>query len=125
MFKRAPLVTSIITQPQRMEVSDLVSNRQLLFPIDINDTYLNKILVLKNSLRGYPLDGCKFDVPKEYQGVVFHEIQKPLQENTDRTFKANGTFSNFTYWNYDREPSDNDVLKQALLWNEFANVVRI
>lgn len=89
--------------------------------------HLNTIffIVLKNSLRGYPLDGCKFDVPKEYQGVVFQEIQKPLNENTDRTFKVNGIFSNFTYWNYDREPSDNDLLKQALVWNEFANVVSI
>lgn len=71
------------------------------------------------------MDGCKFDVPKEYQGIVFQEIQKPLNENADRTFKVNGKFSNFTYWNYDREPSDNDVLKQALVWNEFANVVCI
>lgn len=78
---------------------------------------------MKNALRGYPLDGCKFDVPSHYQGVVFQEIQKPLNEDATRTFKVNGIFSNFTYWNYDKEPSNNDQLRQALIWNDFANIV--
>lgn len=79
--------------------------------------------VLKNSLRGYPLDGCRMKVPKEYQGVVYQETQRPMLEDTKRWFRTKGIFSEFTYWNYDKEPSNNDALKQAFVWNDLANVV--
>lgn len=78
-----------------------------------------------NSLRGFPMYGCNFKVPEPYHGVVFQETQKPMDENADRTFKVNGTFDEFTYWNYDKHPSNNDKLKQALSWNEFANEVSL
>lgn len=83
------------------------------------------IVELKNSIRGYPLDGCKFQVPANMQGIVFQELNRPLEENANRTFKVNGVFSEFTYWNYNREPSDNDQLRQALQWSDFANAVCI
>lgn len=86
---------------------------------------LNCIAVLRNSLRGFPLNGCQFKVPESYQGVIFQENHRPLDENDDRTFKVSGTFNEFTYWNYDKNPSENDKLKQALQWNEFANAVSI
>lgn len=79
--------------------------------------------MLKNSLRGFPLNGCQFKVPSEYRGVVFREDQRPLDENVDRTFKVDGIFDEFTYWNYDKLPSNNDKLKQALDWNTFAQAV--
>lgn len=79
--------------------------------------------VMKNSLRGYPLDGCQMKLPENYQGVVYQETKRPLVESTKRFFKTKGIFSEFTYWNYDKEPSNNDALKQALVWNDFANVV--
>lgn len=79
--------------------------------------------VLKNSLRGFPMSGCKFNVPKSHRGIIFQEVQRPLDENADRTFKVNGIFNEFTYWNYDKHPSDNDKLNQALMWNDFANAV--
>lgn len=78
---------------------------------------------MKNSLRGYPLDGCKMKLPENYEGVVYQETKRPLVESTKRFFKTKGIFSEFTYWNYDKEPSNNDALKQALVWNDFANVV--
>lgn len=78
---------------------------------------------MKNSLRGYPLDGCKMKLPENYQGVVYQETKRPLVESTKRFFKTKGIFSEFIYWNYDKEPSNNDALKQALVWNDFANVV--
>lgn len=80
--------------------------------------------VLKNSLRGAPLDGCQFKVPETHCGVIFQENNRPLDQNADRTFKARGIFNEFTYWNYDKKPSDNDKLKQCLAWNDFAKVVR-
>lgn len=78
---------------------------------------------MKNSLRGFPLNGCQFQVPKSHRGIVFQEDQRPLDENAERTFKANGIFDEFTYWNYDKQPSENDKLKQALVWNDLAKVV--
>lgn len=81
--------------------------------------------VLKNSLRGFPLNGCQFKVPESHRGIVFQEDHRPLDENAERTFKVSGIFNEFTYWNYDKVPSDNDKLKQALGWNEFAKAVRI
>lgn len=81
------------------------------------------ISVKKNSLRGFPLDGCTFKVPDSHQGIVFQETQRPMEENARRTFKVRGTFDEFTYWNYDKEPSENDQLKQALVWNDFSKAV--
>lgn len=81
------------------------------------------LTVLKNSLRGFPLNGCKFQVPESHRGIIFQEDQRPLDENAGRTFKVRGIFNEFTYWNYDKQPSDNDKLKQALVWNNFAKVV--
>lgn len=80
---------------------------------------------MKNALRGYPLDGCRMKVPDKMQGIVYQEPQQSLDENAKRFFRAKGIFSEFTYWNYDKEPSNNDALKQALDWNDFANVVSI
>ncbi|XP_031620432.1 uncharacterized protein LOC116338975 [Contarinia nasturtii] len=78
---------------------------------------------LKNSLRGFPLNGCKFQVPDSHCGIIFQESEKPLDENTDRTFRAFGIFNDFAYWNYDKQPSDNDKLKQCFVWNDFAKVL--
>ncbi|XP_055309755.1 ribonuclease H2 subunit C [Sitodiplosis mosellana] len=78
---------------------------------------------LKNSLRGFPLNGCQFQVPESHRGIVFQEDQRPLDENAERTFKVSGIFNEFTYWNYDKVPSDNDKLKQALDWNNFSKAL--
>lgn len=79
--------------------------------------------VFKNSLRGFPLNGCDFQVPKSHRGIVFQEDQRPLDENAARTFKVSGIFDEFRYWNYDKQPSENDKLKQALVWNGLAKCV--
>lgn len=80
---------------------------------------------LSNSLRGYPLNGCKFTVPDTHEGVIFQETQRPLDETADRTFKVKGVFNEFTYWNYDKIPSHDDKLKQALQWNKYADAVSV
>lgn len=87
--------------------------------------FLHRILftVLKNSFRGFPLNGCQFKVPESHRGVVFQEDQRPLDENAERTFKVAGIFNKFVYWNYDKQPSQNDKLKQALIWNDLAEAV--
>lgn len=45
---------------------------------------------------------------------MFQETKKPLDEESDRIFKASGSFDSFTYWNYDKVPSNGDAIKQAL-----------
>lgn len=62
-------------------------------------------------------------MPETHRGVVFQETNRPLDENSDRTFKVKGVFNEFTYWNYDKMPSNDDKLKLALQWNTFANAV--
>lgn len=63
-------------------------------------------------------------MPESHRGIAFQEDQRPLDENAERTLKVAGIFNEFTYWNYDKQPSDNDKLKQAMLWNNLAEAVR-
>lgn len=37
-----------------------------------------------------------------------------MDEDSDRTLQASGLFDKFTYWNYDKVPSNGDAIKQAL-----------
>ncbi|KAL5288737.1 RNASEH2C family protein [Megaselia abdita] len=99
------------------------------------DNYFNfytkeeKAGFLSNALRGYPLQGCEFKVPEKYKGIVFQETKKPLDEDSDRIFKASGVFDSFTYWNYDKVPSSSDAIKQALqiipITNKLAGAVSL
>lgn len=80
--------------------------------------------VYKNSFRGHPLNGGKFDVPEHYKGIVFTERnKKPLSSTTARNFDSIHGFKSFTFWNWDETLSKNDALKQAVQWTDIANVV--
>ncbi|XP_076176414.1 ribonuclease H2 subunit C isoform X2 [Ptiloglossa arizonensis] len=54
-----------------------------------------------SSFRGYPLQGKKITIPSGYKG----------------------TFSYFTYWNYDKLPSKNDALVAAIDWIDIAEAL--
>lgn len=88
-------------------------------------SYLIYILVLKNSLRGYPLQGCKKSIPSGLKGIVLTESKKLTTENTDRDLQLSGHFDEFTYWNYDKIPSKNDPYEKAHQWMEISDTVRI
>ncbi|XP_071578590.1 ribonuclease H2 subunit C [Temnothorax nylanderi] len=75
------------------------------------------------SFRGYPLQGRKVDVPAGYRGMMFTEAKKADTENKERNLYCTGTFSQFTYWNYDRIPSKNDALAAALDWVDVAKAL--
>ncbi|XP_011494425.1 PREDICTED: ribonuclease H2 subunit C [Ceratosolen solmsi marchali] len=77
----------------------------------------------KSSFRGYPLQGKKISVPKGYMGVTFFEYKKPETDETERNIYATGTFTEFTYWNYDKIPSKNDALISALDWVDIAEAL--
>jgi len=55
--------------------------------------------------------------------MTFIENKKSDIESKDRHLYNAGTFSQFTYWNYDKIPSKNDTLAAALDWIDIAEVV--
>lgn len=81
--------------------------------------------VLKGTLRGYPLSGCVMDVPKGYTGIVLKETRPTLNSEESRTMRVISQFKQFTYWNWDRDPSRGDKYQQAMDWAEIADVVSI
>lgn len=75
------------------------------------------------SFRGHPLEGKIITVPKGYKGLTFYEHKKPEDPKKKREFVSTGTFTNFTYWNFDKLPSKNDALIGALDWIDIADAV--
>ncbi|XP_016976450.1 uncharacterized protein LOC108042619 [Drosophila rhopaloa] len=71
--------------------------------------------ILTNSLRGYPLVGEQLKVPEQYRGLVLQETEKSINKSIDRQLRLTGVFEEFTYWNYDKVPSNGDAYRQALL----------
>ncbi|KAK8407802.1 hypothetical protein O3P69_002382 [Scylla paramamosain] len=74
-------------------------------------------------LRGHPLNGEKMSVPKGYTGVVLREAQMSVAAEGGQVMKGLALFDNFTYWNWDRQPSRSDKYQQALDWLEVASVI--
>lgn len=79
--------------------------------------------LLSNSLRGRPINGRKMSVPEGWQGVVYVERRRPLNDETDRVLQQKTTFNDFTYWNYDKTPSRNDSFAQAIQWLKISDVL--
>lgn len=76
-----------------------------------------------NALRGYPLKGVDMKVPASTQGIVLCENESIKAEEAERELKFGGKFSQFTYWNYDKNPSENDGFRKALHWLEVSKAV--
>ncbi|XP_058053501.1 ribonuclease H2 subunit C [Anopheles bellator] len=78
---------------------------------------------VQNALRGYPLQGKAMALPAGHTGVILQETKKPLSDDEDRNLTFAGAFRDFTYWNYDRNPSRNDPLAKALNWLQLSEVL--
>lgn len=91
--------------------------------IDINEVYI--LLVLSSSFRGYPLKGRVINVPEDYVGVVFHETCRPSTKKDERKFFPIHKFDKFINWNWDKIPSKNDTISQAIDWIDIAEAVSI
>lgn len=61
--------------------------------------------ILTASFRGKPLQGRKIQLPENYKGLVLNKDSK-----------LEGKFQEFTYWNWDELPSDEDSVVKALQW---------
>ncbi|KAH8277979.1 hypothetical protein KR018_012201 [Drosophila ironensis] len=81
--------------------------------------------VLTNALRGYPLMGERLKVPEGFKGLVLQETERPLSESADRQLRLTGVFDAFTYWNYDKVPSNGDAYRQAILMADVAEAVSV
>lgn len=82
-------------------------------------------LDLQASFRGHKLNGLKIDVPDNYMGVVLTETTTQITEDQERKFYVTNNFDSFTYWNWDKKATKNDVIHQALEWIDIAEAVRI
>lgn len=71
-----------------------------------------------NSLRGYPLIGGAFALPDTHRGFVI----TPAKSDS-ATMKISGKFEDFTFWNYDLNPSKNDSLRQAMDWMDISKAL--
>ncbi|XP_057661800.1 ribonuclease H2 subunit C isoform X1 [Diorhabda carinulata] len=78
---------------------------------------------LHASFRGYPLSGKIIDLPDGYVGIVLHESLRPETDKCERKFHVTNKFLKITHWNWDKEPSDNDIITQALQWVDIAEVL--
>ena len=76
-----------------------------------------------NALRGHPLKGVETKLPHNLQGIVLREDEKLQVDGATRELKFSGKFDEFTYWNYDKNPSDNDAYRKAMQWIKIADAV--
>ncbi|RWS12727.1 ribonuclease H2 subunit C-like protein [Dinothrombium tinctorium] len=70
---------------------------------------------LLSSFRGYPLCGETIKLPQGFVGVVV--------DGKDNEFKVKSNFAEFTYWNWDKNPSDSDTVPQAFKWISIAAAI--
>lgn len=80
-------------------------------------------LVFINALRGFPLRGAELKLPDNLQGVVFRENEQLQIEDAQRILKFHGKFDKFMYWNYDKNPSENDPYRKVIHWMKVADAV--
>ena len=55
-------------------------------------------------------------------GVVLEGAKAGLTSH-DRKTRLTSTFSELTYWNYDRKPGPGDTWQQALDWTKVAEIL--
>ncbi|ODN05700.1 hypothetical protein Ocin01_01007 [Orchesella cincta] len=84
--------------------------------------------VLINQFRGRPLQGQKFDLPKDYEGLVALDLKGTTHETDDGPSKDAeislvNRFDTMTYWNWDRVPSGMDKHVKLLDWMELSNIL--
>lgn len=67
--------------------------------------------IMTASFRGRPLQGRKLQVPSDYKGYLLIEGRSKKE------------FNEFTYWNWDELPSNNDTVVKALNWINISKAI--
>ncbi|KAB0792719.1 hypothetical protein PPYR_14678 [Photinus pyralis] len=85
---------------------------------------VNEDSIYSSSFRGHPLSGKKLAIPDGYMGVVLHETVPPGTDKVDRNFYIVNKFDSFMHWNWDKTPTLNDPIMQALhVWIDVAEAL--
>ncbi|CAH3153006.1 unnamed protein product [Porites evermanni] len=90
---------------------------------EANSGVQNSVKALSASFRGRGLRGCVLNLPVGYMGYVMKEEKRPFTEEEDRVMKATHKFSQFTYWNLETPPSNNDAVVKAMQWINIASAL--
>lgn len=69
------------------------------------------------SFRGRPLQGRKIKLPEDYKGCIVPKEAKMANNG------SSNEFNEFTYWNWDELPSDNDAVVKALQWINISKAI--
>lgn len=69
------------------------------------------------------MKGVDMKLPENLQGIVLRESDKLQIDGAERELRFGGKFNHFTYWNYDKNPSENDAYKKALHWMKVSEAV--
>jgi len=78
------------------------------------------LVLLETEFRGYPLKGQELQIPHGYVGVVSQACDSLVEEGK---VKADKTFNEMTYWNYDTTPSGMDSCVKLMDWVALAQKV--
>lgn len=88
-----------------------------------NSGVQNGDTALSASFRGRSLKGSVINLPAGYTGYVMKEEKRPFTDEEDRVIKATHKFSQFTYWNLETPPSNNDAIVKAMQWINIASAL--
>ncbi|CAG9807791.1 unnamed protein product [Chironomus riparius] len=83
------------------------------------DEYFNNYTIEEN---GVSINALRIEnkVPENMQGLIFRENEKLQIDDAERLLKLNGKFEKFMYWNYDKNPSENDAFRKAFHYLKLA-----
>lgn len=79
--------------------------------IDISGEINQASPILTASFRGRPLQGMKLKVPAGYRGCLLVDGQCKKE------------FNNFSYWNWDELPNNDDTVVKALSWINISQAI--
>lgn len=86
-----------------MDDADMAAGRADVQAPNKSDIEQKKVLTA--SFRGRPLQGRKVNLPTGFKGCL-----------VSRDGKISEKFNDFTYWNWDQLPKDDDKVVQAMKW---------
>ena len=78
---------------------------------------------LETTLQGRPLEGEVIKMPEGHECVVVQMGRTAKEEDDVKVARVVKRTEGFTCWNYDRVPSDQDQLRQAMQWMKMATLM--
>lgn len=76
----------------------------------------NAFTAMEVHLRGRPLHGSNVTLPPNFRGFETTVANNHLKDEVPKVHKLISEFSEFTYWNWDKNPSPMDSHVKLLDW---------